>query len=53
MAERNLPFLAGFFSTFLVLTASARAADPDLGWTQWRGPTRDGQVVGPAWPDSL
>jgi outer membrane protein assembly factor BamB len=22
-------------------------------WPQWRGPTRDGIVAGPAWPDSL
>lgn len=22
-------------------------------WPQWRGPTRDGQVAGPTWPDSL
>lgn len=22
-------------------------------WGQWRGPTRDGQVSGPAWPDRL
>jgi outer membrane protein assembly factor BamB len=22
-------------------------------WPQWRGPTRDGQVTGPAWPDQL
>ncbi len=22
-------------------------------WNQWRGPTRDGQIAGPAWPDSL
>src|SRR5690606_26492859 len=22
-------------------------------WNQWRGPTRDGQVVAPPWPESL
>ena len=22
-------------------------------WPQWRGPTRDGQVAGPRWPDTL
>ena len=22
-------------------------------WPQWRGPTRDGQISGPAWPDRL
>lgn len=31
------------------------AADtqPTPPWPQWRGPTRDGQVAGPTWPDSL
>jgi outer membrane protein assembly factor BamB len=24
-----------------------------LAWPQWRGPNRDGQVGGPAWPDRL
>lgn len=23
------------------------------GWPQWRGPTRDGQVSGPVWPEAL
>ena len=22
-------------------------------WNQWRGPTREGQVVAPPWPESL
>lgn len=26
---------------------------PAADWPQWRGPTRDGQVAGPAWPDTL
>ncbi len=25
----------------------------DREWNQWRGPNRDGQVAGPAWPDRL
>lgn len=25
----------------------------EQGWNQWRGPNRDGQVAGPAWPDRL
>lgn len=32
-------------------TVSAEEGHP--GWNQWRGPTRDGQISGPAWPDSL
>ncbi|HMO64605.1 MAG TPA: PQQ-like beta-propeller repeat protein [Verrucomicrobiota bacterium] len=37
------------FVSALLLACTATAAD----WPQWRGPTRDGQVPGPAWPDSL
>lgn len=33
----------------ITVTFTAAAAD----WPQWRGPARDGQVAGPAWPDSL
>jgi outer membrane protein assembly factor BamB len=36
----------------LVLAAAAPAADPPT-WPQWRGPTRDGQLSAPAWPDTL
>lgn len=25
----------------------------DSSWPQWRGPTRDGHVAGPTWPDAL
>lgn len=25
----------------------------EQGWNQWRGPSRDGQVTGPEWPDRL
>jgi outer membrane protein assembly factor BamB len=27
-------------------------AEPSI-WPQWRGPNRDGQISGPAWPDKL
>ena len=40
-----------------VATVVAHAAEPaaigDADWPQWRGPTRDGQAVGDAWPASL
>ncbi len=36
----------------LLFASGASAADP-AGWPQLRGPTRDGIVVGPAWPDKL
>lgn len=37
---------------FLAGVASATAAEPAV-WPQWRGPTRDGQVSAPKWPDKL
>lgn len=40
-----------FISALAALAAFTSPAAPD--WPQWRGPTRDGQVAGPAWPDSL
>jgi outer membrane protein assembly factor BamB len=33
-------------------TLSAVAAEPAV-WPQWRGPTRDGRVTNPNWPDTL
>lgn len=38
---------------FGILCASAALAAGPATWPQWRGPTRDGAVSGPAWPDSL
>jgi len=39
------------FLALLLVPAFALAAD--LTWPQWRGPTRDGIVGGPAWPGKL
>jgi outer membrane protein assembly factor BamB len=39
---------------FLVLSATTTKTVAESGsWPQWRGPTRDGQVTGPAWPQDL
>jgi outer membrane protein assembly factor BamB len=35
------------------LAASQPPEDPELCWPQWRGPSRDGQLQGPLWPDRL
>ncbi|MBM3823459.1 MAG: pyrrolo-quinoline quinone [Verrucomicrobia bacterium] len=40
------------FSLFLVVTL-ATAAAAESNWPQWRGPHRDGQFNGPAWPEKL
>ncbi len=40
----------------LYLAVEAHAAfglNSEQEWNQWRGPNRDGQVAGPAWPDRL
>lgn len=52
---------ARVFIVALIFTFSAAAhgtepaadTQPTPPWPQWRGPTRDGQVAGPTWPDSL
>ena len=36
----------------LAFASESSAAEPAT-WTQWRGPTRDGVVAGPAWPNKL
>jgi outer membrane protein assembly factor BamB len=37
----------------LLLALASRAAAASSDWPQWRGPTRDGQFAGPAWPGKL
>ena len=50
MTTPRLP-LAIVTTAIGILAASAQSAAPD--WPQWRGPTRDGQMSGPAWPAKL
>src|SRR5262245_543179 len=45
--------LAGIVRLLAGFAWSADAADGPATWPQWRGPTRDGQVSGPAWPTTL
>ena len=48
-----------FVALMCILSSAGRGAEPAgespaaPPWPQWRGPTRDGQVTGPTWPDNL
>lgn len=53
-------FIAAFTSSLLLALSSMGQADgkgdvptTQPSWPQWRGPTRDGQVSGPKWPDRM
>jgi outer membrane protein assembly factor BamB len=48
-----ITFAAAPVALVLGLAAVGAAAEPAATWPQWRGPTRDGLVDGPAWPASL
>lgn len=41
------------FLACCLVTASLSAADKPAVWPQWRGPTRDCRVSGPAWPGKI
>ena len=47
---RTLVLLAAITTVVLALEPLRLAA---ANWPQWRGPTRDGQIAGPAWPEKL
>lgn len=49
--KRTIQLLLQSLLAAATLLSTATAAETD--WPQWRGPTRDGQFKGPAWPDSL
>ena len=44
-------YLSAFAMAAICIGSTALAADS--GWPQWRGPQRDGQFTGPAWPEKL
>lgn len=53
---RTVALLSAAVSLLLPIPVCAQApANPVVPavWTQWRGPTRDGIIGGPAWPDKL
>ncbi len=50
---RSCLLIAAALILFLDLAPSGQAGEPVQTWPQWRGPTRDGLVGGPAWPTSL
>lgn len=55
MTNRKLS-TAGFAVLLVLLTSTLRGDETPRTvpvWPQWRGPTRDGQVQGSAWPDNL
>jgi outer membrane protein assembly factor BamB len=46
------PILLSTLATSLVCFGTPSSQEADL-WPQWRGPSRDGLVGGPAWPTTL
>jgi len=40
-------------ATFLLVILANTTLLPAADWPQWRGPTRDGQIRGPAWPGRI
>lgn len=49
----NRAYVITILTLSLFQTFDLRAEENPATWTQWRGPTRDGQVEGPSWPNSL
>ena len=50
---RGCRAIALLFASCFVPAASTAADTPANSWLQWRGPSRDGRISGPAWPESL
>jgi outer membrane protein assembly factor BamB len=51
ISQKSAIFTAIMVFAFVGFGAASLQAGDD--WPQWRGPTRDGQVTGKAWPTSL
>ena len=46
--------IACYWAAAIVLAAvRVESAEPRPTWPQWRGPSRDGKVEGPVWPERL
>lgn len=51
---RIIQFLAVTLVVFMVCQISeTHGVTEDQNWNQWRGPNRDGQIAGKAWPDRI
>jgi outer membrane protein assembly factor BamB len=52
--HRHLRPISSSIVLILLLATVASAETPtDVGWSQWRGPHRDGRITGPQWPSDL
>ncbi len=45
--------MRGWLSMIVLVLSAHIAVAEEPTWSQWRGPTRDGLVQGPAWPDKI
>lgn len=45
--------MRGWLSLIVLVLSARLAVAQEPTWSQWRGPTRDGLVQGPAWPDKI
>jgi len=53
---RSIVLVAVIFVAGLYCLGAGQAdarVNGEKDWNQWRGPSRDGQVAGPSWPDKL
>lgn len=48
-SKLSLPLALALIGTHALAVRAAETPSAET-WTQWRGPSRDGQVAGPSWP---